>query len=225
MNGIFYVSKNGGVWRDLPCDFPPYPTVYWYHNKWIKDGTGENINQCFTADYREKQDKKVPPSVAIIDSQSPKNSATCTEEVGFDGGKKIKGRKRFFIVDTLGNLLDSVVCPANFHDGTTAFDCWDFLVLETPILAQVPTIFLEEHFANKWKKKEVFVLKSLVFPLLKKGRSKSMKNAGLSKELSLGLEIIADVPKIMSEKPITQEHFYSLQISEESLGKFNSNSF
>jgi len=151
VNGIFYVSKNGCVWRDLPCDFPPYQTVYWYHSKWIKEGTWENINQCLIADYRENKDKQVQPSVAIIDSQSVKNSATCTEKVGFDGGKKIKGRKRFFIVDTSGNLLDSFVCPANFHDGKTAFEWWDDLVWHNPILEQVHTVFADGTFGGLFR--------------------------------------------------------------------------
>ena len=152
INGIFYVCKNGCVWRDLPCDFPPYQTVYWYYSKWIKEGTWESINQCLTVDYREKSDKKAQPSVAIIDSQSVKNSATCTEKTGFDGGKKIKGRKRFFIVDTLGNLLDSFVCPANFHDGTTASDVWDSLVLDNPILEQLHTVYADGTFGGTFRR-------------------------------------------------------------------------
>lgn len=150
MNGIFYVSKNCCVWRDLPCDFPPYQTVYWYHNKWIKDGNWENINQCLTVDYQEKEDKQTQASVVIIDSQSVKNSWTCTEKAGFDDGKKIKGKKQFFIVDMLGNLLDSFVRSANFHNGTTAFDFWDVLVLENPILGNIHTIYTDGTLGGKF---------------------------------------------------------------------------
>ncbi|WP_375558746.1 hypothetical protein ACE193_13470 [Bernardetia sp. OM2101] len=60
--------------------------------------------------------------MVIIDSQSVKNSSTSTENVGIDGAKKIKGRKHFYIVDTLGSLVESFVCPTNFYDGTTAIE-------------------------------------------------------------------------------------------------------
>ena len=151
INGIFYISKNGCVWRDLPCDFPPYQTVYWYHCKWISDGTWETINQCLTVDYREKRGREAQPTVAIIDSQSVKNSSTCGAEIGFDGGKKVKGRKRFFIVDTLGNLLDSFVCPANFHDGTTAARLWETLTFSNPILEQIHTIYADSTFGGVFR--------------------------------------------------------------------------
>jgi putative transposase len=71
------------------------------------------INQCLVVDNRTKSAKKPTPSVVIIDSQSVKNTATCSESVGFDGGKHIKWRKRFYRIDILGNLLDSFVVAAN----------------------------------------------------------------------------------------------------------------
>lgn len=54
VNGILYVLKNGGGWRDLPGEFPCWNTVHYYFTKWGKDGTWENINACLVADYREK---------------------------------------------------------------------------------------------------------------------------------------------------------------------------
>ena len=72
------------------------------------------------AENRIWNDKNFQPTVALIDSQSSKNSPTCTEHVGFDGGKFVKGRKRFYVTDSLGNLLDSFVVSANSYDGTTA---------------------------------------------------------------------------------------------------------
>ena len=117
VNAVLYVTKNGCVWREVPGEFPPWQTVYYYLSKWVKDGTWKSISDCLTTDYREKQGKKSQPTVAIVDSQSAKNSATCGKDVGVDGGKLVKGRKRFYIVDTMGNLLDSFVVAANSHDG------------------------------------------------------------------------------------------------------------
>lgn len=57
--------------------------------------------------------------MAIVDSQSSRNSATCRQDVGVDGGKLMKGQKRFYIADTMGNLLESFVVTANSHDGRT----------------------------------------------------------------------------------------------------------
>jgi len=120
----FLPDKNGCMWRDLPGEFPLWQTVYWYYHKWVKDGTWENINRSLIVDSRISNGKKFEPTVAIIDSQSTKNNPTCTSHVGIDGGKLVKGRKRFYITDTLGNLLDCFVVPANRYDGTTAAKHW-----------------------------------------------------------------------------------------------------
>ena len=130
VDGILYLTKNGCVWRDLPDCFPPWATVYWYFSKWTATGTWKNISDCLIVDYREKTGKKAQPSVGVIDSQSVKNSPTATEMTGVDGGKKVKGRKRFFLVDTQGNLLDSFIVPANSYDGTTALSYWSKLSLD-----------------------------------------------------------------------------------------------
>jgi putative transposase len=151
VDGIFYVTKNGCVWRDLPADFPAWQTVYWYFRKWVKEGTWERINGCLVVDYRTKVDKNAQASVAIIDSQSVKNSPTCTENVGIDGGKLIKGRKRFYVVDTLGNLLDSFVTPANCYDGTTAIKYWALLSSKNILLANIQTVYADGTFGGTFK--------------------------------------------------------------------------
>lgn len=93
-------------------------------SKMVKDGTWDNINRLLIANNRLMENKEWQPKTAIIDSQTTKNSSTSTENIGVDGGKLIKGRKRFYIVDTLGNLLDSFIVPANLYDGTTAIKHW-----------------------------------------------------------------------------------------------------
>jgi putative transposase len=88
------------MFRDFPEEFPPLQTVYWYYAKWVKDVIWENINRSLVTSNRLSNDKKFRPAVAIIDSQSSKNSPACTQH----GGKLVKGCKRFYITDTLGNL-------------------------------------------------------------------------------------------------------------------------
>ena len=79
-----------------------------------------------------------------------KNTATSTRHVGYDAGKRIKGRKRFFLVDTLGNLLASCVVAANCHDGTTAAKSWDALALGNELLDQVQTVFVDGGFGRRF---------------------------------------------------------------------------
>jgi putative transposase len=120
VHSIFYLTKTGCMRRDLPGEFFPWQTVYWYYHKWVKDGTWENINRLLIAEHRLSNERDFQPTVAIIDSQRVKNSPACTEDAGIDGGKPVKGRKRFYVTDTSGNLLDCFVVSANSYDGTTA---------------------------------------------------------------------------------------------------------
>ena len=95
--------------------------------------------------------KKAQPTAVILDSQSVKNTATSTARVGYDAGKRIKGRKRFFLVDTLGNLLSSCVVAASCHDGTTAAKVWDVLALGNELLDQVRTVFVDGGFGQRFR--------------------------------------------------------------------------
>ena len=151
LNGIFYLTKNGCMWRELPGDYPPWQTVYWYYHKWVKDGTWENINRSLVADNRIVNNKSFQPTVVIIDSQSSKNSSTCTEQVGIDGGKLVKGRKRFYITDTLGNLLDSFVVSANSYDGTTAVKHWNTMFFDNELLQNVKLVFADGTFGGTFR--------------------------------------------------------------------------
>jgi putative transposase len=96
-------------------------------------------------------DKNFQPSVVIIDSQSSNNSSTCTEQIGIDGGKLIKGRKRFYIMDTLGNLLDSFVVSANSHDGTTAAKHWAKMFFDNELFQNTQLIFADGTFGGTFR--------------------------------------------------------------------------
>ncbi len=115
-DAIFYLVKNGVLWRNLPSDFPPWETVYWYFKNWRADGTLKRLQQRLVKTVRRRSGKKIFPTIAIIDSQSVKTGKMVSEEKGYDGGKHIKGRKRHIAVDILGLPLAQSVTSANTHD-------------------------------------------------------------------------------------------------------------
>jgi len=107
LNGIFYILLEGVRWRALPGDFPAWQTVYTYFRNWRRDGTWLRIHDSLREWTRIEVERHPSPSEAIIDRQSVKSAAMISKSVGFDAGKKIKGRKRFLTVDTLGLVLGS----------------------------------------------------------------------------------------------------------------------
>lgn len=111
-----YVVKTGCQWRQLPEEYPPWITVYWYFCKWKRDGTLDAIKKTLHRLLRKKLEKKEGPSVGIIDSQSARMTAIGSEDKGIDGHKRVKGRKRQIVVDTLGYVMSVVVHAANIHD-------------------------------------------------------------------------------------------------------------
>ncbi|MEH2249327.1 IS5 family transposase [Nostoc sp.] len=116
VNAIFYILLEGVRWRSLPGDFPAWQTVYTYFRNWRKDGTWLKIHDSLREWVRIEHQRHKSPSEAIIDSQSVKSAAMVSQSVGFDGAKKIKGRKRFLTVDTLGLVLRVLVTAANVDE-------------------------------------------------------------------------------------------------------------
>lgn len=112
LNAILYVLKGGIPWRLLPRNFPPWKTVYHVFRKWSLDLTWAALNDALRICLRTAEGRQAQPSAAILDSQSVKSDGH-GGEVGYDAGKKIKGRKRHLLVDTLGLVLGAVVTPAN----------------------------------------------------------------------------------------------------------------
>jgi putative transposase len=151
VEAILYLTKNGVTWRDIPATFPPWQTVYWYFRKWSHDGSWELIASELTMRSRLMADKHCQPTVAIVDAQSVKNTATATEQIGIDGGKLIKGRKRFILVDTMGHLLWASVRPANVADGKAGIGLWEQGEIHTSLLEEVYQVYADSTFGGSFK--------------------------------------------------------------------------
>jgi putative transposase len=115
VDAIFYISRSGCQYRMLPRDFPPWNTVYYYFAKWKRDGTLEAIHDALREKVRQKE-RPTERKTASVDSQSTDSHGT-REDRAFDGGKKLDGRKRHLVVDSLGLLLAVVVTAGNVSDG------------------------------------------------------------------------------------------------------------
>ena len=112
LDAVLYIVKGGIPWRLLPSTFPPWRTVFHIFRQWQKGNIWSSLNDRLRAWVRERDGRKAQPTAAILDSQSVK-SAPHGGQVGYDAGKRIKGRKRHILVDAMGLLLAVVVTPAS----------------------------------------------------------------------------------------------------------------
>jgi putative transposase len=133
VNAIFYILRSGCAWRLLPHDFPKWKTVYGIFRAWRNDGTWEKIHDSLRDELRRQEGRKTSPSAAIIDSQTVKTTEVGGQR-GYDAGKKINGRKRHIVVDTLGLILAVVVHSASIQD-------YDGAVLVLGILGRLKARF------------------------------------------------------------------------------------
>ncbi|HEY9881673.1 MAG TPA: IS5 family transposase [Leptolyngbyaceae cyanobacterium] len=146
LNGVFYVQRSGCQWEMLPHDLPPYTTVYGYFQKWQRKGVWQKMHDQLRSQLRQNLGRDQYSSVAIADSQSVKTNRKKGEVYGFDGGKKVKGRKRHVVVDSQGLVIGVLVTEANVSERLGAIVVLDEAVEK---LAKLEVIWVDQGYSGE----------------------------------------------------------------------------
>ncbi|MEU0189217.1 IS5 family transposase [Streptomyces afghaniensis] len=121
IDAVRYVVDNGVKWANLPCDFPPFKRVHAFARRWQIQGLLTELHDRLRDRVRQKEGRAVDPTAAIVDSQSLRAAANIPRSTsGWDGGKKVAGRKRHLVVDCLGLVLVVMVTAASVQDRDAA---------------------------------------------------------------------------------------------------------
>lgn len=136
VNSLFYIAKTGVQWRLLPKDFPKWQLVYYYFRKWTGEGLIDELHQILRNKIRKLRGKQESPSLGLLDSQSVKTQSM-TKEKAYDGNKKINGRKRHIVTDTLGLIMVLVIHSADIQDREGAKKVIEELKYKYPRLKKI----------------------------------------------------------------------------------------
>lgn len=164
LNAIFYILRSGCQWRLLPHDFPPWGTVSSQFYRWRKSGLWERIHDSLHRRVRVQAGKKPRPTAGIIDSQSVKTTEAGGPR-GRDAGKKVTGRKRHIVVDTLSFLIACVVHPANIQDEDGAEAVLDKVKARFP---RLKLIWADSRYGCKLLPLCVWILYRFVLEIVKR---------------------------------------------------------
>jgi len=137
LNALLWLVRTGCQWRNMESSFPPWKTVYYYFERWSKDGTLEKINQKLNCLEREGIGRSGKPSLGIADSQSVKLLPMSFQDRGIDGNKLINGRKRHLLTCTLGRIWKVHVHAANEHDSPAGVNLLHWGKLEMKRLKKI----------------------------------------------------------------------------------------
>lgn len=176
LDTLLYLLRTGSQWRQLPRDFPPWPTVHGYFRRWRRSGVLARLHRVLHTLARAAAGRRPWPTVAVMDAQSAKTTGRGGVR-GFDGHKRVKGRKRHILVDTLGLLLGVRVGPADEPDQQAGAALLAGLHLRWPTIR---VAFADGGHEGRALADEVRLREGVELRIVRRGGRRAFRVAGLT---------------------------------------------